>query len=98
MAAAVAVPPLPLPPPPSRGRRGRPRNRVSNTPALPACPQVCATCHSLDLVHYRDLVGVCYTEEEAKEMAANIEVTGGCSTGAGLLLGLCCGLGAGLHR
>ncbi|KAI7843339.1 hypothetical protein COHA_003036 [Chlorella ohadii] len=26
--------------------------------------QVCATCHSMDLIHYRDLVGVCYTEEE----------------------------------
>lgn len=39
--------------------------------------QVCATCHSMDLVHYRDLVGVCYTEEEAKEMAMNIEVTDG---------------------
>ncbi|PRW39146.1 Cytochrome c1- heme mitochondrial [Chlorella sorokiniana] len=39
--------------------------------------QVCATCHSMDLIHYRDLVGVCYTEEEAKEMALNIEVTDG---------------------
>lgn len=39
--------------------------------------QVCATCHSMDLIHYRDLVGVCYTEEEAKELASNIEVTDG---------------------
>lgn len=39
--------------------------------------QVCATCHSMDLIHYRDLVGVAYTEEEAKEMALNIEVTDG---------------------
>ena len=39
--------------------------------------QVCASCHSLDLVHYRDLVGVCYTEEEAKEMAMEIEVMDG---------------------
>ena len=31
----------------------------------------------MNLVHYRDLVGVAYTEEEAKEMALNIEVTGG---------------------
>ncbi|KAI3423187.1 hypothetical protein D9Q98_010723 [Chlorella vulgaris] len=38
--------------------------------------QVCATCHSLDLVHYRDLVGVCYTEDEAKAMALDIEVMG----------------------
>merc|ERR1712224_759382 len=36
-----------------------------------------ASCHSLDLVHYRDLVGVCYTEEEAKEMAMEIEVMDG---------------------
>lgn len=41
-------------------------------------PQVCATCHSMDLVHYRDLVGVAYTEEEAKAMALDIEVTGVC--------------------
>ncbi len=31
----------------------------------------------MDLIHYRDLVGVCYTEDEAKELASNIEVTGG---------------------
>ena len=44
---------------------------------FPICVQVCATCHSINLVHYRDLVGVAYTEDEAKEMALNIEVTGG---------------------
>jgi ubiquinol-cytochrome c reductase cytochrome c1 subunit len=32
--------------------------------------QVCASCHSLDRIAYRNLVGTCYTEEEAKEMAA----------------------------
>eukprot|EP01117_Protostelium_nocturnum_P000251 TRINITY_DN1031_c0_g1_i1.p1 TRINITY_DN1031_c0_g1~~TRINITY_DN1031_c0_g1_i1.p1 ORF type:complete len:279 (-),score=66.03 TRINITY_DN1031_c0_g1_i1:72-908(-) len=32
--------------------------------------QVCSTCHSLDFVAYRNLVGTCYTEEEAKELAA----------------------------
>jgi cytochrome c1 len=37
--------------------------------------QVCAACHSLEYIHYRDLVGVCYTEEEAKAMAADIEVS-----------------------
>lgn len=46
--------------------------------SLQVYQQVCATCHSLELIHYRDLVGVCYTEEEAKELAANIEVTGAC--------------------
>eukprot|EP00879_Flechtneria_rotunda_P001423 GHRR01001576.1.p1 GENE.GHRR01001576.1~~GHRR01001576.1.p1 ORF type:complete len:313 (+),score=91.89 GHRR01001576.1:119-1057(+) len=39
--------------------------------------QVCAACHSLQYIHYRDLVGVCYTEEEAKAMAAEIEVVDG---------------------
>lgn len=31
---------------------------------------VCASCHSLSRIHYRNLVGVCYTEEEAKALAA----------------------------
>ncbi|KAM7267296.1 hypothetical protein ACFE04_009462 [Oxalis oulophora] len=39
--------------------------------------QVCASCHSVSLVSYRDLVGVAYTEEEVKAMAAEIEVTDG---------------------
>lgn len=39
--------------------------------------QVCAACHSLEYIHYRDLVGVCYTEEEAKAMAAEVEVVDG---------------------
>lgn len=42
-------------------------------PLLP--PQVCAACHSLEYIHYRDLVGVAYTEEEAKAMAAEVEVS-----------------------
>lgn len=37
--------------------------------------QVCAACHSLEYIHYRDLVGVAYTEEEAKAMAAEVEVS-----------------------
>jgi len=32
--------------------------------------QVCASCHGLDYVAYRNLVGNCYTEAEAKELAA----------------------------
>lgn len=32
----------------------------------------------MEYIHYRDLVGVAYTEEEAKAMAAEIEVRGGC--------------------
>lgn len=34
--------------------------------------QVCAACHSVNQLHYRDLVGVAYTEEEAKAMAAEV--------------------------
>ena len=34
--------------------------------------QVCAACHSVQQLHYRNLVGVAYTEEEAKEMAAEV--------------------------
>ncbi|KAA8540460.1 hypothetical protein F0562_024621 [Nyssa sinensis] len=39
--------------------------------------QVCASCHSMSLVSYRDLVGVSYTEAETKAMAAEIEVVDG---------------------
>lgn len=39
--------------------------------------QVCATCHSLDRIAYRNLVGVTHTEAEAKELAAEIEVLDG---------------------
>ncbi len=31
----------------------------------------------MEQLHYRDLVGVAYTEEEAKEMAAEVEFTDG---------------------
>jgi len=39
--------------------------------------QVCSTCHSLDRVAFRNLVDVCYTEDEAKEIAAAIQVKDG---------------------
>ncbi|PNH11603.1 Cytochrome c1-2, heme protein, mitochondrial [Tetrabaena socialis] len=39
--------------------------------------QVCAACHSMQYLHWRQLVGVCYTEEEAKELAAETEVREG---------------------
>jgi len=39
--------------------------------------QVCATCHSLDLVAYRNLVDTCYTEAEAKAIAADAEIEDG---------------------
>lgn len=39
--------------------------------------QVCASCHSLSRISYRNLVGVCYSEEEAKKLAAAITVVDG---------------------
>lgn len=39
--------------------------------------QVCSTCHSLDRIAYRNLVGVSHTEEEAKKLAADIEIQDG---------------------
>ncbi|GAA0139103.1 hypothetical protein LIER_00718 [Lithospermum erythrorhizon] len=39
--------------------------------------EVYASCHSMSLISYRDLVGVAYTEEETKAMAAEIEVVDG---------------------
>ena len=37
---------------------------------LPSPKQVCASCHSLDLIAWRNLVGVAGTEEEIKALAA----------------------------
>ena len=39
---------------------------------MPWAVQVCAACHSVEQLHYRNLVGVAYTEEEVKEMAAEV--------------------------
>lgn len=39
--------------------------------------QICAACHSLERIAYRNLVGVCFTEEEVKNMAAEIDVQDG---------------------
>jgi len=39
--------------------------------------EVCASCHSLDLIAWRNLVGVVGTEEEIKEWAAETEVQDG---------------------
>lgn len=38
---------------------------------------VCAACHSLERIHYRELVGVCMSEDEAKAAAADIDVVDG---------------------
>jgi ubiquinol-cytochrome c reductase cytochrome c1 subunit len=39
--------------------------------------QVCAACHGLKRIAFRNLVGVCYTEEEAKALAADKEYEDG---------------------
>jgi len=39
--------------------------------------QVCSTCHSLNLLAFRNMVDVCYTEAEAKSIAEEIEVLDG---------------------
>jgi len=39
--------------------------------------QVCSTCHSLDRIAFRHLVNVCFTEQEAKALAADVDVSDG---------------------
>ncbi|GAX85768.1 hypothetical protein CEUSTIGMA_g13183.t1 [Chlamydomonas eustigma] len=39
--------------------------------------QVCAACHSMKYLHWRQMVGVAYTEEEAKALAFDTEVMDG---------------------
>ncbi|GAQ91947.1 Cytochrome c1 [Klebsormidium nitens] len=39
--------------------------------------QVCAACHSMSQVAYRDLIGVAYTEDEVKALAEEVEVEDG---------------------
>ena len=39
--------------------------------------EVCATCHSVNLIRWRELVGVTHTKEEVTEMAKEVEVLDG---------------------
>ena len=39
--------------------------------------QVCAACHSMDQIAYRNLVDVSHTEQEARQLAEQIQVTDG---------------------
>jgi len=39
--------------------------------------QVCSTCHSLEYIHYRNLVGVSHTKDQALALAQSIEVDDG---------------------
>lgn len=38
---------------------------------------VCASCHSLNRIAYRNLVGVCFSEDEMKEIVEDLEVEDG---------------------
>jgi len=39
--------------------------------------EVCSRCHSMNLLHYRDLTGIGYTEEQVKAFASQKQVTDG---------------------
>jgi len=39
--------------------------------------EVCAACHSLEQIRFRELVGVTHTKEEVKEMAKDVDVMDG---------------------
>ena len=39
--------------------------------------EVCAACHSLKYMHYRNLQAIGFTEEQVKKIAADVEVTDG---------------------
>jgi ubiquinol-cytochrome c reductase cytochrome c1 subunit len=39
--------------------------------------EVCATCHSLEEIRWRELVGVTHTKEEVKDMAKEVDVLDG---------------------
>lgn len=39
--------------------------------------EICSACHSMEYIHWRNLVGVSHTEAEAKAMAAEFEYKDG---------------------
>lgn len=39
--------------------------------------EVCSACHSVNLLAFRNLINVAYTEKEAKEIAASVEIEDG---------------------
>lgn len=39
--------------------------------------EVCASCHALDHVYFRNLIGVTHTEEEVKKIAESYDVVDG---------------------
>ena len=58
----------PSPPPP---------RRPAASAAATRCTEVCASCHGLARIAYRNLVGVCFNEDEAKAMAEDKDVMDG---------------------
>lgn len=52
-------------------------DRASAQRGLQVYREVCAACHSLELVHFRQLAGIGYKEDQIKAMAAEAEVTDG---------------------
>ena len=52
-------------------------DRASAQRGLQVYREVCAACHSLELVHFRHLAGIGYKEDQIKAMAAEAEVTDG---------------------
>jgi ubiquinol-cytochrome c reductase cytochrome c1 subunit len=39
--------------------------------------EICSNCHSMNLVHYRDLAALGYSEDEIKSIAASFQITDG---------------------
>jgi ubiquinol-cytochrome c reductase cytochrome c1 subunit len=39
--------------------------------------EICSACHSMNLVHYRDLAALGYSEDEIKAIAAGVQITDG---------------------
>ncbi|HEX4571405.1 MAG TPA: cytochrome c1 [Dongiaceae bacterium] len=39
--------------------------------------EICSACHSLNLVHYRDLQAIGFSEDQVKQIAAGVQVTDG---------------------
>jgi ubiquinol-cytochrome c reductase cytochrome c1 subunit len=39
--------------------------------------EICSNCHSMNLVHYRDLQNIGFSEDQVKQIAASVQVTDG---------------------
>ena len=52
-------------------------DKASVQRGLQVYTEVCASCHGLDLMHYRNLTDLGYSDEQVKSFAAQFEVTDG---------------------